>query len=308
VKPVYGKEGDFMKLKRTFSDLVFDIINVVLMFFLIIITLYPFLHVIFCSFSTSAHVMSHKGIMLWPKGFNIEAYRFAISHPMLGLSYLNTIYYAVAGTLLGLTIMSFAAYAFAKPQFPGKRFFLFIIVFTMFFGGGLIPTYLNIKNFGLMDTRLVMFLPSCISTWSIIIMRTGFQQLPVSLSESAYLDGANDFIILFRIILPLSKATLAVVSLFSIVGYWNSWFSALIYLKDRNKYPLQMILREILIIGEMADLEAEIADKYSSTKRAAMQEVIKYATMVLTTGPIIIAYPFLQKHFVKGVMIGSLKG
>ncbi len=296
-----------MKLKRTFSDLIFDTINEILMFFLIIITLYPFLHVVFCSFSSSAYVIGNKGIMLWPKGFNLEAYRFAISHPMLGISYINTIFYAATGTLLGILIMSFAAYSFSKHKFPGKKFFLFIIVFTMFFSGGLVPTYLNIKNLGLMDTRLVMFLPSCISTWSIIIMRTGFQQLPVSLSESAYLDGANDFIILFRIILPLSKAILAVVSLFSIVGYWNSWFSALIYLKDRNKYPLQMILREILIIGEMADIEMQLSEEIASDKRAAMQEVIKYATMVLTTGPIIAVYPFLQKYFVKGVIIGSLK-
>jgi putative aldouronate transport system permease protein len=178
----------------------------------------------------------------------------------------------------------------------------------MFFGGGLIPTYLNIKNLGLIDKRLVMFLPTCVSTWSIIIMRTGFSQLPESLSESAYLDGANDFAILFKIILPLSKAVIAVIALFSIVGYWNSWFNALIYLKDRKKYPLQMILREILIIGEMADLETTIAEEVFASDRASLSQVIKYAIMVLTTGPIIVAYPFLQKYFVKGVMIGSLKG
>lgn len=297
-----------MKIKRTTSDIVFDTLNMAFMIFLILITLYPFLHVVFASFSSASFVLQNRGLILWPRGFNLKAYEFAIAHPMLGLSYLNTIFYASMGTILGLFIMSLGAYAFSRPAFPGKRIFLFIIVFTMFFGGGLIPTYLNIRNLGLLDKRLVMFLPACISTWSIIIMRTGFSQLPDSLSESAYLDGANDFTILFRIVLPLSKATIAVISLFSLVGYWNSWFPALIYLSDRTKYPLQMILREILIIGEMADLESTIAEEVAANERASMQQVIKYAIMVLTTGPIIAAYPFLQKYFVKGVMIGSLKG
>jgi putative aldouronate transport system permease protein len=297
-----------MDLKKKFASFLFDVINIFLMLILIAITLYPFLHVINCSFSTSAHVINQKGIMFWPKGFNLKAYKFALYHPILGLSYLNTIYYALMGTLIGLIIMSLAAYAFTKNQFLGKKYFLFLIIFTMFFGGGLIPTYLNIKNLGLIDTRLVMFLPTCISTWSIMILRTGFQQIPISLAESAYLDGANDFTILFKIVLPLSKAVLAVVSLFSIIGYWNSWFSALIYLKDRNKYPLQIVLREILLIGEMADIETQITDVTLSTERAALQQTIKYSTMVLTIGPIIVVYPLLQKHFVKGVMIGSLKG
>lgn len=297
-----------MKIKRNPSDIIFDTLNTAFMIFLILVTLYPFLHVVFASFSSASFVMRNKGLILWPRGINLRAYEFAIAHPMLGLSYLNTILYASMGTLLGLLLMSLGAYAFSRPKFPGKSFFLFIIVFTMFFGGGLIPTYLNIRNLGLLDKRLVMILPSCISTWSLIIMRTGFSQLPESLSESAYLDGANDFTILFRIVIPLSKATIAVVALFSLVGYWNTWFSALIYLSDRRKYPLQMILREILIIGEMADLETTIAEEVQANERASMQQVIKYAIMVLTTGPIIAAYPFLQKYFVKGVMIGSLKG
>lgn len=297
-----------MKMKRSFSEVVFDAINEFLMLVLIIVTLYPFLHIVFSSLSSSAYVLSNRGIMLWPKGFNLNAYKYAIAHPMLGSSYLNTIFYALAGTFLGLFLMGLAAYGFAKPKFPGKKFFMLLIVASMFFSGGLIPSYLNIKNLGLYDNMIVMFLPTCISTWSLIILRTGFKQIPESLSESAYLDGANDIRILFSIVLPLSKAFMAVVALYSIVGYWNSWFPALVYLKDRNKYPLQMILREILIVGEMSDLETVLLDDVGSRDRAAMQEVIKYATMVLTTGPIIAAYPFLQKYFIKGVMIGSLKG
>lgn len=297
-----------MKHKRNLSDIIFDSANLFFMILLILATLYPFLHIVFASFSSSAHVMASKGLILWPKGFNLKAYSFAIAHPMLGLSYFNTIMYAGLGTLSGLFIMSLAAYAFSKPYFPGKKFLLFLIVFTMFFRGGLIPNYLNIRNLGLLDTRLVMFLPSCIATYHIIIMRTGFKQLPDSLSESAYLDGANDFQILFKIVIPLSKAVIAVIALFKLVGYWNSWFPALIFLTDRKKYPLQMILREILIIGEMSDLDASIAENAGTTERASLEQVIKYAVMVLTIGPIIAAYPFLQKYFVKGVMVGSLKG
>lgn len=171
----------------------------------------------------------------------------------------------------------------------------------------MIPTYINIKNLGLIDSRLVMIIPGCIGTWSIIILRTGFKEVPISLAESAYLDGANDFVILFKIIIPLSKAMLAVVSLYSIVGYWNSWFPALIYLRDRTKYPLQMVLREIVIVGRMNEISKQLSEELVSTKRAATEEAIRYATMVLTTGPIILVYPFLQKYFIKGVIIGSLK-
>ena len=297
-----------MRYKRSPLEITFDIINIILMFILLIATLYPFLHVVFSSLSSSEYVIRNKGLILWPKGFNLKGYKYAFKHPMLGKAYLNTILYAGAGTLIGLITMSLSAYAFAKPSFPGKGFFLFIIVFTMFFSGGLIPSYLNVRRLGLLNTRFIMIILGSISTWSIIMLRTNFQEIPASLAESAYLDGANDFTILFRIVLPLSKAILAVITLFSVVGYWNSWFSALIYLDDRSKYPLQMILREILITGEMADLEVEISDEIASHERAAISEIIKYATMVLTIGPIILIYPFLQKYFIEGVMIGSIKG
>jgi len=293
--------------KRKFSEYAFDKLNEFMMLVLIVVTLVPFLHVIFASFSSSAEIMKNRGLFLWPRGFNIEGYRYALSHPILRISYFNTILYAASGTLLGLFIMSMSAYAFTKPAFPGKKLFLFLIVFTMFFGGGMIPTYINIKNLGLIDSRLVMIIPGCIGTWSIIILRTGFKEVPISLAESAYLDGANDFVILFKIIIPLSKAMLAVVSLYSIVGYWNSWFPALIYLRDRTKYPLQMVLREIVIVGRMNEISKQLSEELVSTKRAATEEAIRYATMVLTTGPIILVYPFLQKYFIKGVIIGSLK-
>jgi putative aldouronate transport system permease protein len=293
--------------RRRLGEYAFDKFNELLMLLLIAVTLIPFLHVVFASFSSSAEVLMNRGIFLWPKGFNLEAYKYALSHPVLIPSFFNTVYYAAAGTIIGLIFMSMAAYAFSKRAFPGKKAFLFLIVFTMFFGGGMIPSYINIRNLGLIDKRLVMIIPACISTWSIIILRTGFKQVPASLSESAYLDGANDFVILFKIIIPLSKAMLAVASLYSIVGYWNSWFPALIYLRDRSKYPLQMVLREIVIVGQMNEITNRLSEELVSYKRSAMEEVIKYATMVLTTGPIILVYPFMQKYFIKGVIVGSLK-
>jgi len=293
--------------KRKFGDYIFDKFNELMMLLLIAVTLIPFLHVIFASFSSSTEVLKNRGIFLWPREFTLEAYRYALSHPVLIPSFFNTIYYAAAGTAIGLILMSMAAYAFTKRTFPGKKVFLFVIIFTMFFGGGMIPSYINIRSLGLIDSRLVMILPGCIGTWSIIILRTGFKQVPSSLCESAYLDGANDFVILFKIIIPLSKAMLAVVSLYSIVGYWNSWFPALIYLRDRSKYPLQMVLREIVIVGRMNEITNKLSEEIVSNKRAAMEEVIKYSTMVLTTGPIILVYPFLQKYFIKGVIVGSLK-
>ncbi|HHV96134.1 MAG TPA: carbohydrate ABC transporter permease [Clostridiaceae bacterium] len=302
-----------MVIKKTFGEKIFDVFNIILMLILVVVTLLPFLHVIFSSFSSSKYIMQTKGLMLWPKGFNTKAYELALENPILGRSYINTIIYAASGTFLGIFLMSMAAYALVKPEWPLKKTFIIMIMITMFFGGGLIPTYINIRNLRLLNTMWVMFLPSCINTWTIMVLRTGFNQVPSSIAESAYMDGANDLIILFKFIMPLSKAVLAVVALFSIVGYWNSWFPALIYLKDRKLYPLQMVLREVVTLGENAGIEQMILDSMSDIAEEGgdfitMREAIKYATITIAIGPIILVYPFLQRYFVKGVMIGSLKG
>ena len=302
-----------MVIKKTFGEKIFDVFNIILMLILVVVTLLPFLHVIFSSFSSSKYIMQTKGLMLWPKGFNTKAYELALENPILGRSYINTIIYAASGTFLGIFLMSMAAYALVKPEWPLKKTFIIMIMITMFFGGGLIPTYINIRNLRLLNTMWVMFLPSCINTWTIMVLRTGFNQVPSSIAESAYMDGANVLIILFKFIMPLSKAVLAVVALFSIVGYWNSWFPALIYLKDRKLYPLQMVLREVVTLGENAGIEQMILDSMSDIAEEGgdfitMREAIKYATITIAIGPIILVYPFLQRYFVKGVMIGSLKG
>jgi len=299
---------------ETKGEKIFDVVNIMFMLIFVLVMLLPFLHVIFASFSSSEFILQQRGLVLWPKGFNIIAYKFALKNPLIGTSYRNTIFYSGAGTFIGLIIMSMAAYTLVKKGWPFKGLVLAIFLIPMFFGGGLIPSYINIKNLGLLDTVWVMFLPSCISTFFLIIMRTGFSQIPDSISESAYMDGANDFLILFRLIIPLSKATLAVIALFSpfiVARLATLCKSGFFFLRNRKLYPLQMILREVLIQGEMRVVETSMLDEgigEYADDMLKMREVIKYATIVLSIGPVICAYPFLQRYFVKGVMIGSLKG
>jgi len=206
------------------------------------------------------------------------------------------------GTALNLTLTTFAAYALSRKAFLLKKAIMMGIVFTMFFSGGLIPSYLIVKGLGLYNSRFALILPGAMSAWNMIIMRTSFMGLPDSLEESAKIDGAHDFTILFRIVLPLSKAVVAVMILFYAVGHWNAWFNAMIYLKDRGKYPLQLILREILVMNSTEVMLS--GDNFGSS----MDIIIRYASIIVASVPILCVYPFLQKYFVKGVMIGAVKG
>ncbi|OZB90784.1 carbohydrate ABC transporter permease [Paenibacillus sp. XY044] len=277
--------------------------NALLMSILVIVTLYPFLYVLFASLSNPADLIQHRGLLLFPTGFSLESYKLVFENPMISIGYVNTILYVIIGTALNLTLTSFAAYALSRK---GVRFvgpIMFGIVFTMFFSGGLIPTYLNMKNLGLLDTRWAMILPSAISTWNLLVMRTAFAEIPVALEESARIDGANDFRILFRIFIPVSLPMMAVMTLFYGVAHWNSYMDALIYLRDRNLYPLQLVLQEILITNSTDSMMSTVAD----VDKGLVQETIKYATIIVATVPIMLLYPFLQRYFVKGVMLGSIK-
>ncbi|MCL2319138.1 MAG: carbohydrate ABC transporter permease, partial [Treponema sp.] len=215
--------------------------------------------------------------------------------------YLNTIYYVVAGTFINVMLSCFGAYALSRSQFMFKRTITIAIVFTMYFSGGLIPNFLLVKAIGIYNTRWAILLPGAIATWNLIVMKTSFQAIPASLEESAKIDGANDFTILFRIFLPVAKATIAVMTLFYGVAHWNSWFNAMIYLQDRGKYPLSLFLREILIANSTSGNVNPDADVFF------LDEVIKYATIIVSTLPILAAYPFAQRYFMTGVMLGSLK-
>lgn len=295
-----------MLIKKSPGEKIFDIINVILLSLLIVICLYPFLFVLISSISDPKLLLNHRGILLRPIGFTLKGYEMVFKNPNIWYSYKNTIFYVIVGTTLNILMTSSAAYVLSRKNFMFGTIIMKLITFTMFFGGGLIPFYLLVKNIGLLNTRLAIIIPYAVSVWNIIIMRTSFMGIPPSLVESAKIDGANDITILFRIILPVSKAILSVMTLFYAVGHWNSWFSAMIFLRDRSLFPLQLILREILISNDTSSMDT--IKTLDSNQTFLYKELLKYCTVIVATVPILLIYPFLQKHFVKGVMIGSIKG
>lgn len=268
-----------------------------------IVTVYPLLYVLFASLSNPASFALHKGILLWPQKFSLLAYKAVCDNPMIGRGYLNTLIIVVGGTAINLLMTSLGAYVLSSPNLPYKRFMNLFVMFTMFFSGGLIPSFLVVSGMGLLDSYWAILLPGAISTYNMIVMRTSFETLPISLEESALIDGANELTVLVRIILPLSAPVVAVMLLFYGVGHWNSWFSAMIYLRTRIKYPLQLILREILVENDLNNMTVDVG----SLDKEPIGETIKYATIVVATLPILCIYPFLQKYFTKGIMIGAVK-
>ncbi len=294
-----------MAYRKPVTEKIFDVFNIAFMLLLVAVSLYPFLFVVFASFSDPAVMGSQRGILLYPQGFQTDGYRLVFEKQDVWTGYANTIFYVVVGTFLNVTLTAMLAYTLSKKGLLLNKIIMMGIVFTMFFSGGMIPSYLLINNLHLVDSRWAIVLSGLVSTMNVIIMRTSFQSLPESLEEAAKLDGANEFTILFRIVIPLSMPVIAVMTLFYGVGRWNSWFDAMIYLKDRNKMPLQIILREILIYSSTDDMMTTLG---TDKKGHDMSEIIKYATTVVATVPILIIYPFIQKYFAKGVMIGAIKG
>jgi putative aldouronate transport system permease protein len=292
-------------VKKTKGERIFQAVLVLFMLFMIVITIYPFIYVLLSSISDSRQLMSHTGLLLSTQGFNLDAYVKVFQNPNIIGGYFNTIVIVAGGTLLNLFMTSLGAYVLSRKGVPWTRTVMLLIVFTMFFSGGLIPMYLLVNNWmDLGNSLLALIIPGLISTWNLIILRTSFEGIPDGLIESARMDGAQDFTILFRIVIPLSLPVMAVMVLFYGVSHWNSWFSAMIYLRDRELFPLQLILREILIQNSTAYMSGDA----SASDVEAVGESIKYATIIVATLPILAVYPFLQKYFVKGVMIGSIKG
>ncbi len=293
-----------MKIRQSRGELVFSAVNVLLMLGLIIMTLYPLLYVAFASFSDPATLMTTRGLLFGPLGFTLDAYQRVFDNPMILTGYRNTLFYVFGGTALNLIMTMLAAYALSRRNVMFRRPLTLMIVFTMFFSGGLIPTFLLVgRTLNLMDTPWALILPGAIHTVNLIIMRTAFEGIPYELEEAARMDGANDFTILFRIVIPLSMPVVAVMILFYAVGHWNAFFSAMVYLRTRELYPLQLILREILISNSTDVMTAGVA----SGDVMPIGETIKYATIMVATVPILFVYPFLQRYFVKGVMIGAIK-
>lgn len=293
-----------MKLKRiSTGEYAFLQINNVLLLLISIVALYPLLYVASASLSNPLAVMKNE-VTIWPKGFTVLGYQKVFSNPEVWQGYMNTILYTVIGTAINLAFTSTGAFALSRKDMKGRNFWTMFITFTMFFSGGMIPSYLLIKSLHMYNTFWVMVIPGAVSAWNLIIMRTFFQSnVPMELQEAAIIDGCNDLRIFFRIALPLSAPIIAVMVLFYGVGHWNAFFNAMIYLDDRGRYPLQLILREILIQNISQDnVSGPAADQQ------VVGESIRYALIIVATLPILMVYPFLQKYFVKGVMIGSIKG
>jgi putative aldouronate transport system permease protein len=290
--------------KRSKGEKIFNTFNIIFMIILMIITVYPLLHVLFASVSDSNEVLAHRGLLLKPLGLNFAAYKMVFKNPMIVKGYMNTIITVICGVSLNILMTSLAAYVLSRKNVLWRSSLMFFIVFTMFFSGGLIPFYFTVKSLHIDDSYLALILPVAINTFNLIIMRTSFEAIPDSLEESAKLDGANHFIILFRIILPLSLPIVAVMVLYYSVAHWNAWFNAMIFIQNRDLYPLQLVLREILIQNDTSVMAAGVG----MADQEAIGESIKYAVIVVATLPILCVYPFLQKYFVKGALVGAVKG
>ena len=290
-------------MKTSLGSRVFDTANVIFLMGLVFVTFYPIYYIFIVSVSGGNAVM-RGDVSFWPVDFNWQTYLLVFEDPSIGRSYLNTILYTTVGTAINLICTTLCAYPLSKRDFYGRGFFTLMIVFTMFFSGGLIPSYLLVQKLGMMNTMWALVIPGAISVWNMIIMRTFFQNIPHELYESAALDGASEFTSLMRITLPLSKPVMATMGMFYAVGHWNSFFPAMIYLDEKAKFPLQIILRNMVVMGEMSSQSQEISGVFASVTATN----IKYAVIIIAVAPILLIYPFIQKYFVKGVMVGSLKG
>lgn len=299
-----------MKIKETPGRIVFKIINTIILFLLAVVCLVPLWHVLMASISDPTLVTQHSGLILWPlhgegQPVTLKGYSIVLNNASLIRGYANTIFYVGVGCILCIIFSSLAAYCMSRRKNLWLKYLTIMLTFTMFFNGGLIPTYMVNKFLGIVNTRWVIVVMGLITVFNIIIIKTAFQSLPASLEESAQLDGAGHLTILFKIVLPLSKATIAVIALFYAVGKWNEYLTAAIYLTNRKLYPLQIILREILI-ESTGTPEINLGQEAGSFD--LYKKLIQYSTIIFATLPILCIYPFVQKYFVKGVMIGSIKG
>lgn len=281
----------------------FDVVLVLIMVLLSAIFLYPLLNMLALSFSDSQELKSLP-VYLWPKGFSLESYKALLGDSRTLLYYWNTVKYASVGTVIMLLTTSLMAYPLSIPALRGRRFVSVLLTITMFFGGGLIPYYVTIMQLGMINTFWVMVIPGAISAYNVIVFKTFFMSIPEALRESASLDGAGHVRILFQIVLPLSKAVLATFALFSIVGYWNDYMTALLYLRDDTKYPIQLLMRRLLVLMDYKD--ASTAQMLKDFQKISTRTT-KAAATIITVVPVLCVYPFMQKHFAKGVLVGSIK-
>jgi len=294
------------KIRLTKGDRVFYILIYSFITILTVTVLYPVIYVISSSIS-SGQAVSTGQVVLWPVNFSIEGYKKVFEYPRVWIGYRNTIFYTIAGTLNNVTVTLLCAYPLARKELPGRKYLMLFFVFTMYFSGGMIPSYLLMRSIGYLNTIWVIIMPGAFGVYQMIICRTFISStIPYEMLEAAKIDGCSDFRYFFMFIIPLSKAIIAVMSLQYAVGHWNAFFSAFIYITNRNLHPLQIFLREILVMNQMP--LSDFTDEETRMIMQGMAEVLKYSLIVVATAPIMCFYPFLQKYFVQGIMIGSLKG
>ena len=290
-----------MKIKKTVGDHVFNAITYIVMTFVLVVTLYPFWYVVVGSVSSIAHLIKN-GFVLWPDGLHLDAYEQVFRNDLVPVAYRNTLIVTLGGTALSMLLTILGGFALSLKKLPGRVFFTFFFVFTMMFGGGLVPTFLVVSRLGMIDTLFALIVPGAISTYNMILMRNFFESVPESLYEAASIDGETLPGYVFHILLPLSGAAIATITLFYAVGYWNDYFSSIIYIRNNRLWPMQTVLRQVLQTAQMNNM------MYDDAKKGVAPETLKDAMIVVTMIPILCVYPFVQKHFVKGVMIGSIKG
>ena len=295
------------RIRDSRADKTFYAVNGVVTVLLFVVYAWPLWFVLISSVSDPNLVQAGE-VLLWPKGFHLEGYKLIVEYKDILRGYWNSIVYTVVGTAINLIMTVCAAYPLSRRDFMPRKILAALFIFTMYFSGGLIPTFLQVKNLGLYNTPWAMMIPCAVSIYNVLILRSFFMYgIPASLEEAAVLDGANTFQMLWHVMLPLVKPTLAVLVLYYAVGHWNDYFSALIYLKDKTLMPLQSVLRDVLIVGKI-DMQTGGMEMEAIIQKMKQAQTLKYSVIVVSTVPLILVYPFIQKHFVKGIMVGAVKG
>lgn len=294
-------------IKERKGDKVFNAFCLITSTFMMLLVLYPLIYVVSCSISDARYVAAGD-VWLLPKGINFRGYKRVFQDPNIMTGYANTIFYTFFGTLLNLTLTLTAGYALSKKTLPGKGVIMIYILITMYFSGGIIPTYLLVKGLKLLDTRLVLIIIGAVSVYNLIIARTFFQSIPAELEEAAIIDGCSTYRLFWNIVIPLSRALISVMVLYYGVGHWNSYFSALIYISSDSKKPLQIFLRKILILEQLSTNMVDSQSAELMYEAEQLKLLLKYSVIIVSSLPVLIIYPFLQKYFEKGVLLGSLKG
>lgn len=292
------------KIKKSKYDNIFNGFNIALLLILSFIMIYPLYYVLVASFSSYNSILESNGFLLYPKDFSFEAYKMAFKNPMIFRGFLNSVFVVVAGVAVNLVLTAIGAYFLTRRNVKLQKPIMILIVLTMYFSGGMIPFYFTVRDLGLDGSMWSLVFPTAINTFNLIIMKVSFAEIPRSLEESVEIDGGGHFTVLFKVVVPLSKATFAVIGLYYAVAHWNAWFNAMLFLDDREQFPIQLILREILVQSNMGSMDNGV----NAADADYIGETIKYAVIVISTLPILFVYPFLQKHFVHGVMVGAVKG